>query len=205
MSNFGIKNIWKDTNTGTQVDTSNFVTLDGTQTITGAKTLGTDLNLNNHKITNLTTPTTNNDAANKSYVDTNKYGDNFVKIYTVNSGVITNTSDVNWAQVVDFTTMQNSFSITNGSVYEVLFKSNISSADIYTSTLIAVNVATYENRGFSDTLFWDMSNNPDGIKFAISLKGSQFKLWSKRGKSGVSGNWNTATYIYVRKVGGINS
>ena len=68
MSNFGIKNIWKETNTGGSVDTSNLVTLDGNQTITGTKTF-------NALPQSSVAPTNANDLVTKNYTDTN-----FVKL-----------------------------------------------------------------------------------------------------------------------------
>lgn len=46
-------------------DGGDFIQRDGTVVMTGA------LNLGSHKITSVTTPTSGNDAANKTYVDTN--------------------------------------------------------------------------------------------------------------------------------------
>jgi len=52
----------------------NVVTIDGTQTITGAKTvddltLGSDMDADSNKVTNVTDPTNPQDAATKAYVD----------------------------------------------------------------------------------------------------------------------------------------
>ena len=67
---------------GQTLNTNNLLPLDGSKAMTG------DLNLNNHKITNVATPTNNNDVANKSYVDNNRGGNIAVLHNTTSSDSI---------------------------------------------------------------------------------------------------------------------
>lgn len=67
---------------GQTPNTNNLLPLDGSKAMTG------DLNLNNHKITNVATPTNNSDVANKSYVDDNRGANIAVKHNTTSSDSI---------------------------------------------------------------------------------------------------------------------
>ena len=192
MSNFGIKNIWKDTNTGTQVDTSNFVTLNGNQTITGTKTFSA-------LPQSSATPSNNNDLVTKTYADSTKNGNNWTTINNI--GNISTLSE-NWSSVTNYATMQNSFRVEDGGTYQVMFKCNTNGGDIYCSCVLACNSADYDNCGFSSVMYWNNSSaTPDTstIQFAIYLKNNQFKLYARR-PSGTNTNWNTGTRIYVRKI-----
>ena len=188
MSNFGIKNIWKDTNTGTQVDTSNFVTLNGNQTITGTKTFSA-------LPQSSATPSNNNDLVTKTYADSTKNGNNWTTINNI--GNISTLSE-NWSSVTNYATMQNSFRVEDGGTYQVLFKCNISSTDVYTSCVLACNSANYDNWAVTPPLFWE-GGGLNSIQYAIYLKNNQFKLNVRR-PFGTNTNWSTGTRIYVRKI-----
>lgn len=190
-----VKWLWS-INSGSNVDTSNLVTINTEQTITGAKTLGADLNANNHKVTNLATPTNNTDAANKQYVDNTVYG-NWATIVNINSNI--SSLNDNFTQIVDYTSFSN-FQMGSGNTYEVMFKCNVESTDIYCTGICASNATSYDNIGFTNTMYWGDSS---GIIFKFSLNNNRIKIWAKR--NGSNTNWNTHTRVYIRKImnGGI--
>ena len=158
-----------------------------------------NVNASNKKITNLATPTANNDAATKAYADGCKNGNNWTTINNIsNIGTLNDT----WTRITDYTNNQNSFSVENGGTYQVMFKCNTNGGDIYCSCVLACNAADYDNCGFSSVMYWNNSSaTPDTstIQFAIYLKNNQFKLYARR-PSGTNTNWNTGTRIYVRKI-----
>ena len=158
-----------------------------------------NVNASSKKITNLGAPTDNNDATNKQYVDNNKYGDSFTKIYeNERTNNITNSS---WTQVVDYTNMSSNFTITNNTVYEVLLKQNSGNKDVYANVVIGVNSANYDNSAITQYLPWGLTGE-DSVQYAISLKNNKIQLWAKRGSSS-TGNWNAGTQIFIRKIGTI--
>lgn len=158
-----------------------------------------NVNASSKKITNLGAPTDNNDATNKQYVDNNKYGDRYTKIYHSNNTSTTNNTD--WIQVQDYTNMLNNFTMEASTVYEVVFKQNPSGKDIYQSVIIGVNSVSYDNVGITNWIYWNIPGN-DAIQYTISLKNNQVKLWGRRIGT-TSGVWNTSTDIYIRKIGSI--
>ena len=181
--------IWRKKNiTGGSADTSNLVTLNSAQTISGVKTFSA---LPQSSVA----PTNNNDLVNKSYADGAKNGNNWTTINNIsNIGTLNDT----WTRITDYTNNQNGFSVEGGGTYEVLFKCNTNSTDIYCSCILAVNNANYDNCGFSSPMYWG-GTEQDSIQFAIYLKNGQFKLYAKR-HSGSNTSWNTGTRIYVRKI-----
>ena len=185
--------IWRKKNiTGGSADTSNLVTLNSAQTISGVKTFSA---LPQSSVA----PTNNNDLVNKSYADGAKNGNNWTTINNIsNIGTLNDT----WTRITDYTTNQNSFRVENGGTYQVMFKCNTNGGDIYCSCVLACNSADYDNCGFSSVMYWNNSSaTPDTstIQFAIYLKNNQFKLYARR-PSGTNTNWNTGTRIYVRKI-----
>ena len=185
--------IWRKKNiTGGSADTSNLVTLNSAQTISGVKTFSA---LPQSSVT----PSINNDLVNKSYADSTKNGNNWTTINNIsNIGTLNDT----WTRITDYTNNQNSFRVEDGGTYQVMFKCNTSSGDIYCSCVLACNSADYDNCGFSSVMYWNNSSaTPDTstIQFAIYLKNNQFKLYARR-PSGNNTNWNTGTRIYVRKI-----
>lgn len=198
-----VKWLWSINGSNSNVDTSNLVTINGTQTISGSKTFTAETTINNvlhmgnHIIDQVANPTNPQNAATKDYVD-NHLGNNYTKIYTVSN--ISNLG-VNFSQVLGYTNMNNNFRIENGSVYNVLFKQNTESKDVYTSCIVGVNNANYDNCGITGILPWGNLAS-DSIIFAIVLKNNQFKLSVKRGYgTGTSTtSWNTQTQIFIRKI-----
>lgn len=202
-----VKWLWS-INSGSNVDTSNLVTLDGTQTITGSKTFssaiftnggistsGSNIDFNSKRLSSVASPTDNTDAANKQYVDNTVYtGLTTIKNQVGNIGTLDDT----WRQILDYTNMENNFRIEGQATYLVLFKENISDRDIYGSCIIGVNNANYDNVGTTSLINWG-ATEVNAIMFTISLKNNQFKLWAKRG-SGNSSNWSTNTRIYIKKL-----
>ena len=268
MSNLGIKNIWKETNSGGSVDTSNLVTTNTSQTITAPKQFngavqfenvltvhntttqdnslalyrentkanfisffnGTQrqgffgkasasdtnitvkaetgdlvldcvdtnhsINASNKNISAVKDPTAAQHAATKSYVDA--VTGPFTKIYE--TGHFSGLTDA-FTQKLDYTNMQNNYRISDSSVYEVLFKQNSDSKDVYTSCIIGVNSANYDNCGTTNIMPWSGSG-VDSIEFSITLKNNQFKLFARRGRgtNTTTTNWNVNTIIYIRKI-----
>ena len=198
-----VKWLWSINGGNSNVDTSNLVTTNTQQTISGSKTFTSETTINNvlhmgnHIIDQLANPNLPQHAATKNYVDNNKYGDRYTKIYHSDNTSTTNNTD--WTQVQDYTNMLNSFTMEASTVYEVLFKQNPYGKDIYQSLIIGVNSVNYDNVGITNWIYWNVPGN-DAIQFTISLKNNQVKLWGRRiGTS--SGVWNTPTDIYIRKIG----
>lgn len=157
------------------------------------------INASNKNISAVKDPTIPQHAATKNYVDNNKYGDRYTKIYHFNNTPTTNNTD--WTQVQNYINMLNSFTMEASTVYEVLFKQNTNGKDIYQSVIIGVNSVEYDNVGITNWIYWDIPGN-DAIQYTISLKNNQVKLWGRRiGAS--SGIWNVSTDIYIRKIGAI--
>ena len=189
MGKFGIKNIW-DIQAGSNVNTDNLVTTNTTQTISAVKTFSA---LPQSSVA----PTNANDLVNKTYADACKNGNNWTTIQN-SVGHIGTVNDT-WTQILDYTNMENSFRIENQGTYEVLFKQNTNSKDMYCSAIIGVNSADYDNMATSSEIFWGDLGSAS-IKFTISLKNNQFKLWARR-STGSTNDWNTNTRIYIRKIG----
>lgn len=204
-----VKWLWS-INSGSNVDTSNLVTLDGTQTITGSKTFssaiftnggistsGSNIDFNSKRLSSVATPTANTDAANKQYVDNAITNRNWVTIVNITSNISSLTD--NFTQIIDYTSFSN-FSMGSGNTYEVMFKCNVDSTDIYCSGITASNSTSYDNIGFTNTMYWGDSS---GIIFKFSLNNNRIKIWAKR--NGSNTNWNTGTRVYIRKImnGGI--
>lgn len=188
--------IWRKKNiTGGSADTSNLVTLNSSQTISGSKTFSgatmmNVLHMNNTVIDQLANPNQPQNAATKAYVD-NKAGD-WIQIGTINSA----TSGLNSSSFVDqtVTNVPENFTLENQSKYEVLLKINVDSSDIFNSTVIGVNSNTYNNVGmftipWGNSLLWvylTIKNGSVSAKYMLRQSGT---------------NWNTPITIFMRKVG----
>ena len=207
MSNFGIKNIWKDTTP--TINTSNLVTTNTEQTITGAKTFssaiftnggistsGSNIDFNSKRLSSVATPTDNNDVVNKSYADGCKNGNDWTTIYTLNNvGSLTDT----FATFLNYTNCSNNFRVEDEGTYEIMFKCNIDSKDVYASCILATNSANYDNLGFSSIMYWG-EQATSSIQFGIYLKNNQLKVIVRK-VFGTNTNWSTNTRIYARKIG----
>lgn len=154
------------------------------------------INVSNKNISNLAAPSQNNHAATKQYVDNTVYG-NWTTIVNINSNIPT--LNDNFTQIIDYTSFSN-FHMNSGNTYEVMFKCNVESTDIYCTGICASNATSYDNVGFTNTMYWGDSN---GIIFKFSLNNNRIKIWAKR--NGNNNNWNTHTRVYIRKImsGGI--
>lgn len=213
-----VKWLWS-INSGSNVDTSNLVTINTEQTITGVKTFNGIINATNHiknpngdlvldcsdtnhsinmsskKVTNVATPTNNTDAANKQYADGCKNGNGWTTINTMNNvGTLT---DV-FVDITNYANCANNFRVEDEGTYEVMFKCNIDSKDIYASCILATNSANYDNVGYSSIMYWG-AQATSSIQYGIYLKNNQFKVSARR-PFGTNTNWSTNTRIYVRKI-----
>lgn len=197
-----VKWLWSINGGNSNVDTSNLVTINGTQTISGSKTFTAETTINNvlhmgnHIIDQLEDPTAAQHAATKNYVDA--VTGPFTKIYT--TGHFSDLTDA-FTQKLDYTNMQNNYRISDSSVYEVLFKQNTNSVDVYASCIIGVNSANYDNCGTTTIMPWGGSGT-DSIEFSIFIKNNQFKLFARRGRGTqtTTTNWNENTIIFIRKI-----
>lgn len=196
MGKFGIKNIWDIQASGSNVNTDNLVTTDTTQSITAVKTFSA---LPQSSVA----PTNNNDLVNKSYVDSNKFGNTWTKIYEVASFSTTN-SNTSYTQITNYTNMSNGFTIEANTSYEVLIKSNSNSKDVYVSGIIGINNPNYDNMLLFPPTQWSGTDN-DSVRFALYLKNNQLALHAIRGTAN-TGTWNAPTVIFIRKngSGGLN-
>ena len=165
MSNFGIKNIWKDTNTGGSVDTSNLVTLDGTQTITGTKTF-------NALPQSSVAPTIDNHLANKRYVD-RMLGGTFQKLGFKQGSDRVQPTQTSTPQVIDFS----NYDLSNG-IFSFTVKTGIQSHDM---SFGFYGVQITDNNSYSVLTNSIKIYNQDNTK-AFDLKiervnNHQIKLW----------------------------
>ena len=150
------------------------------------------INVSNKNISNLRAPTANNHAATKEYVDNAVLGQNWISLTTLQN--IT-TLNENFTQVLDYANFGN-FAMAAGNTYELLFKSNINSTDVYCSCLIGSNAVNYDNIGFTNTMYWGDSS---GIIFKVSLNNNRIKVWARKSSSSIS-SWGAQTKIYIRKI-----
>lgn len=190
MGKFGIKNIW-DIQASGSVDTSNLVTINGTQTISGSKTFSV---LPQSSVT----PTNANELVNKTYVDSNKFGNTWTLINVIASFSTTN-SNTSYTQIRGYTNMDNNFTIEANTSYEVMILNNSDNKDVYVSGIIGINNPNYDNMLMFVPTHWGGTGN-DSVKFALYLKNNQFALHAIRGTA-TSGAWNAETRIYIRKNG----
>lgn len=183
-----VKWLWS-INSGSNVDTTNLVTTNTTQSITAVKTF-TALPQSS------VAPTNANDLVNKTYADKCKNGNNWTTINTMNNiGTLT---DV-FVDITNYANCANNFRVEDEGTYEVMFKCNIDSKDIYASCILATNSANYDNIGYSSIMYWG-TQATSSIQYGIYLKNNQFKVAARR-VFGTNTNWSTNTRIYVRKIG----
>ena len=166
-----VKWLWS-INSGSNVDTSNLVTINTEQTITGAKTLGADLNANNHKVTNLATPTANTDAATKLYVD-GLVGGTFQKLGFKQGSDRVQPTQTSTPQVIDFS----NYDLSNG-IFSFTVKTGIQSHDM---SFGFYGVQITDNNSYSVLTNSIKIYNQDNTK-AFDLKiervnNHQIKLW----------------------------
>ena len=165
MSNFGIKNIWKETNTGGSVDTSNLVTLDGNQTITGTKTF-------NALPQSSVAPTIDNHLTNKRYVDS-RLGGTFQKLGFKQGNDRVQPTQTSSPQVIDFS----NYDLSNG-IFSFTVKTGIQSHDM---SFGFYGVQITDNNSYSVLTNSVKVYNQDNSK-AFDLKiervtNHQIKLW----------------------------
>ena len=165
-----VKWLWS-INSGSNVDTSNLVTINTEQTITGAKTLGADLNANNHKVTNLATPTANTDAATKLYVD-GLAGGTWQKLGFVQNGHVEPNQSAN-PQIINF----NNYDLSNG-IFSFVVKTGISNHD-FSFGFYGVNITS--NNSYSvltNSIYISDAENNHGFRLKIErVTNHQIKLW----------------------------
>lgn len=189
--------IWRKKNiTGGSADTSNLVTLNSAQTISGAKTFSAAttmnvLHMNNTVIDQLANPTQPQNAATKSYVDNAKYG-NWVLIASLNNlAQLTDSFVEKW----QYTNFANTFTMEANATYEILVKCNPDgNKDAYANCCIGVNNVNYDNYACTNSMYW----GNDAIVYRVYLKNNQIKVEARR--IGSQTSWNTNTRIYIRKI-----
>lgn len=191
MGKFGIKNIWDIQASGSNVDTSNLVTTNTEQSISGSKTFTV---LPQSSVA----PTNANDLVNKSYVDSNKFGNTWTKIYEVAS-FNTNNSNNSYTPITNYRNMSNSFTIEANTSYEVLIKNNSDNKDVYVSGIIGINNPNYDNMLLFPPTQWS-GTGADSVRFALYLKNNQLALHAIRGTAN-TGTWNAPTKVFIRKNG----
>lgn len=187
--------IWRKKNiTGGSADTSNLVTTNTSQTISGAKTFSTsivanggiqstngdlslnsnaNINCNSKKLINVANPTANTDAANKQYVDSVSGNISWTKIGFINSSIVQPNQTAN-PQVIDFT----NYELTNG-IFSFSLKIGINNHDL-TCSISNLQITNNNDYSVCSNIITIKSPNDNDKFFDLMIERTtnhQIKLW----------------------------